>query len=159
MNRILRVPCHSPLGAAITALLLAGVWLFWREPLQGVLSHFDEVRYWQQALADTAQHKERLDQQMGRSGARLRAKSHIAHELAEGRISLAEAARQVSQLPDAPPNFWEELRKAEKGATDHERLCRHMIDWVCLEVEATGGPTDEVRRRLEVELQRELEQQ
>jgi hypothetical protein len=43
------------------------------------------------------------------------AQRHIFGELAAGRLSLADAARHLCELPDPPENFWEQIRHGFGG--------------------------------------------
>jgi hypothetical protein len=81
------------------------------------------------------------------------AKQALAHEVADGRLRLEEAARRFRELDAGAPRFNPEvLRRVYPGQSDEERYGWEVIGF------ATGELTDEpsraatLRRRLEADL-------
>jgi hypothetical protein len=88
--------------------------------------------------------------------ARQTAKRKVAAELAAGRLTLVEAAARIRHLKDGPDNFWTFIRANERGNSDEERLCRHVIGWT--EATLFNRPAEAARitARLEAELKNHL---
>jgi hypothetical protein len=81
-------------------------------------------------------------------------KVDISEEVALGRRTLVEAAARLRELLDeAPPEYWDQFRETEQGATDAERLCRHVIAWVRTSAPLEQAGTEAECERLERELQ------
>jgi hypothetical protein len=107
------------------------------------------------SLRDFFEEQERgqtLQKRLRAAQARLAVQERICRDLINGRISLVEAARSFGELPDAPDNFWELLRRYYHGATDEERLGRLVIRWVCEELRDEPERAQRLRHRLETEL-------
>jgi hypothetical protein len=86
---------------------------------------------------------------------RLEQKGHIARKVISGQLTLLEAAHRYQELDESGSPFsWDTFRVVQDGATDEERHCREVVDWV--EVEAME--TDPcVALALRARLLRELE--
>jgi hypothetical protein len=88
---------------------------------------------------------------------RTEARRAVARDLADGRLTLPEAAARMRDLDRHAPGFhWEGFRFTYAGASDDERHCREAICWV-----ATALPPDDPRaedtvRRLEAELRQHV---
>jgi hypothetical protein len=139
------------LGAASLALLGRG-------PVAGVVENFREWKYWQQVDADADKQSAVLQEAYLRSNARLTAKDRITKQMIDGQISVSEAGRQFAGLPGALPYFMAMVRQKEPGKTDHERLCRHLIDYACLDCQSETE-AQELRSRLTQELEASLRQE
>jgi hypothetical protein len=112
------------------------------------------VRDWPKHLRLLATESERRDElvrRMKSARLRLQAQDEISQELIAGRITLAQAARLVCELPDAPPILWEKVRSHMPGGTEEERIMRFVIFWSC-EVVREEHDRKTMRRRLEKEL-------
>ena len=74
----------------------------------------------------------------------MKAKDAIARELIAGRLSLAEATRQVIEMPGATEFLRRFVRDRFPGATAEESVSRHVIQWTCdlLEREPRPGGAD-----------------
>jgi len=158
LNRLLPSLSHNLLASTMaTTLLLAGVWIYGREPLRKAYADVSEIGRVQQDAKALERVTKEVDERRARSDARREAKNRICRDLIAGRLTLVTAARQVGALPDAPLHFWELLRLLEKGVTDEERMCWHVIDWACMLVGDESPEVDALRRRLETELRTEFQ--
>jgi hypothetical protein len=61
--------------------------------------------------------------------ARVQRKEQLAHALAEGRLSLPQAAARFGALSAYTPNFWIHVNQLHPSASKDEQLCRYLIDW------------------------------
>jgi hypothetical protein len=93
-----------------------------------------------------------LQQRLQVIQARLAAQTRICRELIDERLTLAEAARQFRDLPEAPNNYLELLRREYKEDTDEECLSRLVIRWACDELRDDPERAQQMRRRWEKEL-------
>ena len=153
MNSILH-----PLGRAAAFALALGLmafclWRFGRGPVAEILADYRETCFWQQVLADTNEQSVDLTARVERKQMRVGMKIRIARELVDGQLTIHEAARQYGRLPDEPPHFAEHLRLLEQGATHHQRLCHHLIDYASRTLDAEPARQQEVLRRLTAELE------
>jgi len=139
------------LGAASLAILGRG-------PVAGIIGDFRERSYWQQVDADANEHAEVLKEANLRSNARQTAKDRITKQMIDGQISVSEAGRQFARLPDPAYCFMAMIRQREAGKTDHERLCRHLIDYACFTCKSESE-AEELRSRLTQELEVSLRQE
>jgi hypothetical protein len=157
MHTVLQPLGRPTVCAFAVGLLVICLLKFGRGPLAEIIEDYREARHWQQVLADG--HKRAADLQVGlnRRRARQQAKDQIVNDMVAGRITVHDAVRQYRALPDAPNNFMECLRVSERGATDHERLCRHLIDYACYGFEDESVAL-ELRRRLTEELENSMHQ-
>ncbi len=94
-----------------------------------------------------------LDSKRAIMRARAEGKSRICHDLIDGRCTLAAAARRLAELPAPPEDLGVVLGSSDEGATEHERLCRHAIDWTCEMLRDDPVAAGAMRRRLEAELE------
>jgi hypothetical protein len=148
----------SAIWALVIGLGAASLALFGRWPAAAIIEDFRECNYWQQVHADADKESVRLQEAYVRSNARLTAKDRITQHIIEGRISVSEAGRQFARLPDPSPYFMAMVRQREPGKTDHERLCRHLIDYACFSCK-TEIESEALRRRLTQELEASLPQE
>jgi hypothetical protein len=147
MNSLL-YPLSRPVVCVLTLGLVGiGAWKLGRGPLTEAIAEYRETRHWQQVMARAQAHSADLKMSMDRQRARLQAKHCIVKNLIAGRLSVNDAAWQYGDLPDAPAGFLEHLRETEQGTSDHERLCRHLIDYACDSLEFEPERL-ELRRRL-----------
>jgi hypothetical protein len=72
-----------------------------------------------------------LDERMEGALHRHDERSRISRELIAGRISLDDAVHLTQELGGLPEHYLRFLRRSVAGATDEERLYRHVIDWAC----------------------------
>jgi hypothetical protein len=87
----------------------------------------------------------------------LQIKRELARELIAGRITLAQTGHRFCELAGRPEEeFLELIRREFPAETDEETLCRHVIGWVCNQLEDDPVQQEAVRRRLEAELERHL---
>jgi hypothetical protein len=153
VNSILH-PLGRPAAFALALGLMAiCLWKFGRGPVAEILANYRETCHWQQVLADGNERAVDLAARMDRNQRRQGMKDRITRDLIEGQITIHEAARQYARLPDEPPHFREGLRLSEQGVTHHERLCRHLIDYVSNTLVADPARQQEVSRRLTAELE------
>jgi hypothetical protein len=145
------VACALALG--LTAIC---AWKLGRGPMGEIVADFRETHHWQQVL--TKRHADSADLQAAlvRRQAHQNAKERIVNDLIAGRLGIHEAGRLYGELPDAPVGFLENLCKVEQGTTDHERLCRHLIDYACMKLDSEPASQD-LRSRLTQDLEINLE--
>jgi hypothetical protein len=87
-----------------------------------------------------------------------RLKRELCRELIAGRVTLAHTACRFCELADRPEaEFLELIRREFPAETDEETLGRHVISWVCNQLDDDPVEQDAVRRRLEEELERQLQ--
>jgi hypothetical protein len=106
----------------------------------------------QRILCGEAARTEELARLQGYSLERIRAKDRIAAELAAGRLTLPEAARRFSELPNAPAPLRAQLLAEFEGKSEEECMCRHVIFWACEVIPHQPGETEALHARLEDEL-------
>jgi hypothetical protein len=153
MNSILQ-PLGRPAAFALAACVMAFcLWRYGRGPAAEAVSNYQETCHWQQVMVESNEIGVDLAARMDRIKERQRITDRITRELVEGQITIHEAARQYTSLPNQPPQFAETLQWSEQGATHHERLCRHLIDYVSGTLFAEPARQQEVRRRLTAELE------
>jgi hypothetical protein len=141
-----------PLSRAVACVLALGLvatcaWKFGGGTLAEAFAEYRESRHWQQAMARAQAHSAELKAVKDRRWARCLAKDRIVKDLIAGRLNVNDAAWQYGDLPDAHSDFLEQLRETEQGASDHERLCWHLIDYACSTLESEAAQ-QELRSRL-----------
>jgi hypothetical protein len=88
---------------------------------------------------------------------RVARREKIVQELAEGRLTLREAAAGFRRLNELTPDFVPAYRKGFPGATADESLCRQVIYWVANVLERDEPErVRAVKSRLEAELESHL---
>jgi hypothetical protein len=114
-----------------------------------------DVGTWPQtwrALDQAQREEEELLPKMEAVRERRQVKRALAADLAAGRLGLAEAVARFREMGRGVPYFVETLRTYEPGASDEERLCRHVIDWVRNELAWEQARWAAVAARLEGEM-------
>jgi len=106
----------------------------------------------QREYDEAAERQDGLDRRLRGALHRNEGRSLICGELTAGRISLAEAVRQMWALGDAPANLRWHLERTVPGASDNERMGRHVIDWTCELLRERDADVEGVRTRLSAEL-------
>jgi hypothetical protein len=123
MNQLLRLSaCAGLLG-----LLLGGVVCAQPAWLADLGLDFWRLSEYGQELERQRLRGERLSVDLKLALERLEVKDRITRRLVAGQHTLVEAAQLIRDLPHAPSNFYEELRKSEGGTSDGENLCRHLV--------------------------------
>ena len=113
---------------------------------------------WEQTLTLAERlRSEDLEVQGRECFARMAAKCYVADDLLGGRISLAEATGRYHDLCADPPHLLDIISRYERGRTEEERLCRHVIRWMGQTALERGLEVEEVNRRLEAQLAAYLE--
>jgi hypothetical protein len=108
-------------------------------------------------LADECERHAALTAQTQALSSHLLAKYNVTTDLANGRLSLAEAAGRFRQLDQECPGFsWERFRTIYPGATDGERHGREVICAVQCGLHLEPSRAATVVARLEAELQDHL---
>jgi hypothetical protein len=106
------------------------------------------------ALPEERRREERIDAAREEVLHRLRARQVVARDLADGWLTLPEAAARMRDLDrHGPPFHWEGFRWTYAGASDDERHCREAIHWVASSQGRDDARAEAVKRRLEAELQ------
>ena len=152
MNNLLYPLSRPVVCALVLGVVAACAWKCGR-PLAEVIGNYREGR---QAMAKGQARAAELQVTMDVMHTRLRSKDRIIRELIAGRLSVNDAGRQYAALPAAPPGFLEHVRKSEQGTSDHERLCRHLIDYACDYLE-DGRARQALHHRLMQELDNNLQ--
>jgi hypothetical protein len=146
-----------PLSRPVACVLALGLvatcaWSFCGRPLWEAIADYRESR---QAIAKGRARSAELRSTLDRIHARLEAKDRIIRDLIAGRINADDAGWLYADLPDPPPDFLEHLRETEQGSSDHERLCRHLIDYACDYMES-GAARQALQDRLLQDLENNL---
>jgi hypothetical protein len=144
-RRILLIGC-ALYGVAFT-------WAATNEVIRPAVEDYFECHRWQRVLEQSHKESEALDKQARELQARSLAQDELCRELIAGRITLAQAGRQLRELPNQPYGFVEKLRLNEAGDTDDERLCNHIIDRACDLLRSEPVRAEALRQKLKAELQ------
>jgi hypothetical protein len=85
---------------------------------------------------------------------RIHAKGQVVERLADGELTLVEAAAWFRYLNDNPPGFPARFRELHPGRSDGEKACRQVIQWVELHlvVRMPKSQTTALAGRLRAEL-------
>ncbi len=106
------------------------------------------------AVAAEFERLQKLEWELGETGAALRRRSEVMDAVIEGRCPLPEAAAHFLELNQGLSCFrWEDFRRFYPGATDEERCCRQVIRHVACRLEDRPDRGAAVVRRLEAELE------
>jgi len=160
VKRLFSMRSRSLAFVAVGAVvLLAAAWDYYQGTLARAASGLTDMLHPPPAAEEPAPGREALDQRLARIRFWNMATEQICHDLIAGRLTLIQAARRVKELPNTPPLFWVVLEEQEKGQTDDERLCWHLIDRACLALGGDSGEAAALRQRLEAELQAKLDRQ
>jgi hypothetical protein len=85
---------------------------------------------------------------------RLEAKTVVVGQLLDGRLTLAEAAAWFKSLNESPADYPAVRHGEFPGASEGERLCRQVINWVEAELgRQSASQAEAISVRLEEELQ------
>jgi hypothetical protein len=104
------------------------------------------------------QREERLRQQAPDLTRRMAIKEAVVRQLIAGELTLREAAAWFKYVNERPAGCETNYRAVFRGATAEESACRQVICWVKSELSGTApGPAETIVRRLEAELQGQLE--
>jgi hypothetical protein len=128
-------------GCALAPDLLGNLgldWWHWPQELRQADAEDDRAR-------ELADRRQTLDGQKHR-------KDQICRELIAGRLTLAEATRQVMELPGLTEFMRREIRTDFPGATEEESMSRHVIMWACDLLAQEPARAETLRRRLLAEL-------
>jgi hypothetical protein len=146
---------HTPRLAGLAVCAVAGLGLVGAAALRPTVLEEVGLDFWdwprQRQVLD-AETERNAELTRGWENALLRdqAKDAICRDLIADRITLADAVRRFRefQLPDY---MWESLRVGYEGATDEERLNRHVIAWSCDLLRKEPDRADALRQRLQRE--------
>jgi hypothetical protein len=141
-------------GLALVFVALCA-WRFGPDRVANLVADYRERQHWLQVLDQAQAQSDELQTASSRMVFRMTTKIRIGNDLVAGRIGVNEAAQQYENLPGMPRQFLPQLRETEQGTTDHERMCRHLIDYAC-DLPAAQGCSERVRRRLTAELEASL---
>jgi hypothetical protein len=143
--------CAGKVGVALVVVL--GAYLAAAHELR--LSPWDLARCSAEMAAARRRDKE-LEVIHRHVDARLAGKFRVMADVQAGRLGLLEAAARFRDLNDADPTFdWDLYRAQLPGATDAERHCRNVIEFVDDPTDVHPGQ-DEVVGRLQAELAEHL---
>jgi hypothetical protein len=148
-----RFLCAGILTTAPSGLLLCAL-LCWPDLLADA---------WQSPCVKAAfPAEQRREEDLNRHRAVLRrraeVKTGLVRDVADGRLTLLEAAARLRELDRATPDFpWEVFRLGRPGMSDEERHCRELIGHLRGDVVLESGDENEVVRRWEEELRLHLE--
>jgi len=162
-------PCRSILLCAIVVIVIAAIWLHPRIELDVDRGARDAAAGEQDAYENTLgwlRESDPVEDAKWRAlcnGVLQRglAKSRLAEDVAVGRLTLLEAAARFRELNSQWPPFdwdtWRFFRHCDfPGASDEEGLCRQVINCTRSTLWQQPEVADEVRRRLEAELDQHL---
>ena len=139
--------CRLLLCFCVPLVVLSAAFLATR-PLLDVASNM-----WEEA-----ERRERLSEALDRDCAAAhecnRAKQEVAVAVAEGRLTLWQAAGRFHALHGRPAGYSDLFREKNPGRSDGECLCRNVIAWA--QAQAERSRREEVSARLERELQDRL---
>jgi hypothetical protein len=137
------------LSCALTAVVLLLAALVLTGPWGGTATY--------RTVAEELARLERLERELGETGAATRRRAEVVEAVIEGRCPLREAAADFLELNRGLSLFrWEDFRRYYPGATDGERCCRQVIRYVACRLEDRPGRGAAVVRRLEAELEERL---
>jgi hypothetical protein len=109
-------------------------------------------------LAEEQCRGENLDRVEREIRHRSEAKAAVVRALADGQLTLFQAAVRFRDLDRASPTFhWSALRDSYEGSTDDERHCREVIRHIGTELPEESPKTQELLRRLKAELREALD--
>src|SRR5579885_1521553 len=95
---------------------------------------------------------EQLDRGLAATRRSREAKGDVARELAEGRLTLLEAAARCRAIDRRKPDFyWDGFRRGMPHASDEERHCREVIAAVRATIPLGREASDQLALRLEAE--------
>jgi hypothetical protein len=98
-----------------------------------------------------------LDAQLAEAHQRIGAKQEVVSDVIAGRVDLPEAAARFRDLTPPSSDAARYLRTAYAGASDDERFCRAVIQWVRVTLQTRSrAEVDRTAARLEAELQERL---
>jgi hypothetical protein len=143
------------LSCALTAVVLLAAALFLTHPDAGYYGRGPggrEAPY--RTVAREVRRMEKLEREQRETDRALRGRAEVMDALIEGRCSLPEAATAFWEWNRSMSSFqWDNFRRVYPGATEGERCCRHVIQYIAnrLEDQPDGGRA--VVRRLEAELE------
>src|SRR5262249_39556298 len=138
-----------PFVALAAVVLLAAAWDYYHGTLARAASGLTDLLDPPPTADEPGPDREALTQRLARIRVWNMATEQICQDLIAGHLTLIQAARQLKELPNTPPLFWVVLREQEKGQTDDERLCRHLIDRACLALGGDSGEAAALRQQLE----------
>jgi hypothetical protein len=143
-------PCHGPFRALCALAGCAALFALARCNLP--------VCYLSNpGLAEARRRDAELEAQRQLALDRLRTREAIGQALAEGRMTLLQAAARLRVCQLSKPGFrWDLFRKRFPGASDEERFCRKTIDCAVGLKSARPERARAVQLRLEAELKAAL---
>jgi hypothetical protein len=127
--------------AILLGLLLAGAYAARPAILREVGLDVWEWPDAAQVLGSEEQRGDDLDGRMEGARRRQEVRLRISQDLVAGRMPLDEAVRRTADLGGTAENFRQMLRRTTPGASDEERLYRHVIDWASDLIEDEPGRT------------------
>jgi hypothetical protein len=149
MNQLLRMTfCASLLG-----LFYVGTCLLRPAVMEDLGLDVWEWPRLQRTLDNELERSQTLEKDLKGSRSRFEAKSRICFDLVAGRLTLRQAAKLFSDLPNPPENFWNLIRASYHAATPEESMCLHVTTWVCALMDRQPHQREAMRRRLMAELQ------
>jgi hypothetical protein len=115
------------------------------------------VRWLKPIFPEEQRCEEGLDRKKDAVRRRTEAHAAVARDLAGGRLTLPEAAARSREADRRCPEFnWEAFRRGQPSASDDERYCRQVIAHLRCFAPLGAGPSEELARRLEGELEEQL---
>ena len=111
---------------------------------------------WPKELRQADAEAERAKELMARRqtlDAQMHRKDQLCRALIAGRLTLAEATRQFTELFGTTDVLRRAIRTRFPGATGEESMSRHVIMWACDLLAQEPARADALRRRLLAELE------
>jgi hypothetical protein len=149
--------CRLSTSALLVGGLVATACFFRPDALSDVGLDFWRLPEYQEALWRERHRERRLNALDQVIRARIDAKHEVAADLIADRITLAQATSRFRSLCLEPLNVLECICPYERGATQQERLCRHVIFWVASRLADHPEAEKQLTLRLEGQLQEYLD--
>jgi hypothetical protein len=98
------------------------------------------------------QRGEELADQEVRLHSRLRGKERVARDLAQGRLTLTQAAARFRELSAGTPEVQDAIDRVFRSGSEGEKLCRYVILWTERALEESPETARATGERLRAEL-------
>jgi hypothetical protein len=102
------------------------------------------------------QRGDQLEAAWAESSRRAEKRRHVILQLAAGKLSVPEAARQFWDARVAADEVLRDQLVWERGDTEEERLCRHVIGWIRAELDDRPEEAERAIAKREAELAKHL---
>jgi hypothetical protein len=107
--------------------------------------------HWLREYKAAAERREELKKTIAVMLCREQLRQRIYREVIAGRLTLREAARRCTELPEPPGAYWEYARLHYPPAGSEAARCRQILEDACDLLEDETGRAEALCRRLEAE--------